>query len=453
MPEAVDRMLRLLCTLVGPVSVGTNLGLLHLLWMLVSGQLLVTRGAVFPGLNGTGLSARAVRRAWAALGRGDWTSEHLLACWQAQVAVEGRWQPHGHGGYCPVAVDVTAFWRPRLQGCPTTHFHAAAGKALPAIPVGLVARVGSVGDQRLALPLAFVRADPADPRTSTHERLLVRTAVAQCAADDVLVLDAGFGLALLQAEGATRYIVRLAKNSTFRRATPPVYRGRGRPPRRGLLVRPLSRRYKDRTVPATAPDHTARWEEDGVVLRAERWTDLVLPTAGEDASTFTVVALYDPRYQEPLLLATPLALPPPALRALYPDRWAVEQIPLVAKQVLGAARQFIHAPETCQRLPEVALLAGVILSYAAATGPAIPTGFWDRRPMPTAGRLRRALARCSFPQDFPLPARIRAKASHTDHLPKGFWGQRRRRDPQLADAPVSPPLTPPREVASRGRLS
>ncbi len=447
MPEAVYRMLALLCAVVARVPVGTNLGLLHLLWMLVSGQLLATRGAVFPGLSGAGLSARAVRRAWAALGQGDWTSEQLLAPWGALVAAEGRWQPHRHGGYRPVAVDVTAFWRPRLQGCPTTHYQAQAGNALPAIPVGLIARVGSVGSQRLALPLACVRADPADPRTSTHARLLVRAAVAQGAADDVLVLDAGFGLALLQAEGATRYVVRLAKNSTFRRATPPAYGGRGRPPTRGALVRPLPRTYKGRMLPATAPDQCATWEEDGVVLRAAIWTALVLPTAAGDGPAVTVVALYDPGYQEPLLLATPLALTPPVLRALYPDRWAVEQIPLVAKQVLGAARQFVHAPETCQRLPALALLAGAILSYAAATAPAIPTGFWDRRPQPTPGRLRRALARCPFPHDFPLPARIRAKAARTDHLPMGFWGQRRRRTPAPEGAAVSPPPTPLPQVA------
>jgi len=105
----------------------------------------------------------------------------------------------------------------------------------------------------------------------------------------------------------------------------------------------------------------------------------------------------------------------------------VEQLPLAAKQMIGAARAFVHAPETCQRLPEVALLAGAILSYGAATSPAIPTGFWDRRPQPTPGRLRRALARVPFPHDFPLPAHMRIKRSRTDHLPTGFWGQRRRR--------------------------
>ena len=58
----------------------------------------------------------------------------------------------------------------------------------------------------------------------------------------------------------------------------------------------------------------------------------------------------------------------------------MEQVPLVAKQTLGLSRQFVFAPESCQRLPELALLAGNILTYLAATLPPLPTGFWDRRP-------------------------------------------------------------------------
>jgi hypothetical protein len=422
MPEAVYRMLTLLCSLVAACPIGTNLGLLHLLWMLASGRLLAARGAVIPGLAECGLSARAIRRAWAALGQGDWTSAQLLARWAATVAAEGRWQPHAHGGYRPVAVDVTGFWRPRLRGCPTTHYHREAGKALPAIPVGLIARVGSATGQRLALPLAFVRADVADPSPAAHARRLVREAVRCCAADDALVLDAGFSLALLHATGATRYVVRVAKNSTFRRATPPPYRGRGRPPTRGAVVRPLPRTYQGQPIPATPPDRRATWQEGGALLRAEVWDDLVLPAAEAVAPTFAVVALYDPRHQQPLLLASPLPVTPQVLRELYRDRWPIEQLPLAAKQMVGAARQFVHAPETCQRLPELALLAGSVLSYVAATAPALPTGFWDRRPQPTPGRLRRCLARRPFPLDFPLPARIRAKATVTSHLPTGFWG-------------------------------
>lgn len=109
---------------------------------------------------------------------------------------------------------------------------------------------------------------------------------------------------------------------------------------------------------------------------------------------------------------------------------------MTAKQLLGAVRQFVHAPEACPRLPEPALIAGAILNYLAAALPAVPTGFWDRRPRPTAGRLRRALARLPFPQDFALPFRVFINNSATDHLPKAWFGQRR---PRLASLPPPSP--------------
>jgi hypothetical protein len=149
-----------------------------------------------------------------------------------------------------------------------------------------------------------------------------------------------------------------------------------------------------------------------------------------------VWAIHDPRYPQPWLLVTPLALPARAVRDLYRDRWPIEQVPLAAKQMLGAARQFVHAPEARQRLPELSLLAGTIVSYMAATLPAVPTGFWDRQPRPTPGRLRRALTFCPVPQAFPFPARLREKRSVTAHLPKGWWGQRPRR------TPLTPTITP-----------
>ena len=115
--------------------------------------------------------------------------------------------------------------------------------------------------------------------------------------------------------------------------------------------------------------------------------------------------------------------------------------------MLGAARAFVHAPETCQRLPALALLAGAVLSYTAASSPALPTGFWDRRPQPTPGRLRRALAPCPFPHDFPFPARLRVKAALTAHLPTGFWGQRRCTAPTPEVTTAQPPPPPLQEAA------
>jgi hypothetical protein len=443
MQASVYRVLRLVCAVVAAVPVGTNLGLVYLLWMLVSGRLLQTRGAVIPGLSLAGLPDPVVRRAWAALGQGRWTIAALLTSWQGVVAGEAQWQPHEYDGYRPVAVDVTGFWRPRLRGCPTTQYDGRAGKALPAIPIGIVARVGSVGGQRLGLPVALVRADPDDPSVAAHERALVRAALAESAAQDVLVLDAGFGVRRLQEAGAPAYVVREAKNVTARRTTPPAYRGRGRYPSRGAVVRPLARTYRGRVIAATPPDWVETWPEGAAVVRAEGWDDLVLPDAAPGAPTFRLVAIHDPRWTEPLVLASPLAVAARVLRDLYRDRWPVEQLPLAAKQMIGAARQFVSEPETCQRLPEFALLAGSVLTYAAATQPAVPTGSWDRKPQPTPGRLRRVLGRAVFPTDFPLPAHIREKDAVTAHLPKGFWGQRRRgntsatphRTPAPSDAP------------------
>ena len=158
MQETVYRVVGVLCAVVAPAPIGTNLGLLHLLWMLVSGRLLDSRGAVIPGLSATGLSEPAVRRAWGALGQGTWTSDGLLTRWRRHVEQAGRWRVREHEGYRPVAADVTGFWRPRLRGCATSHYHGPAGKALPAIPVGILARIGSAHGQRLARIIHRLRA-------------------------------------------------------------------------------------------------------------------------------------------------------------------------------------------------------------------------------------------------------------------------------------------------------
>ncbi len=451
MQEPVYRVLTLVSGLVVDAPIGTNLGLLHLVWMVLCGKLLLTRGAIIPGLSAVGLSEGAVRRAWIALGQGSWTSQRLVKRWAVVVEAEGFWQPHQHGGYHPVAVDVTGFSRPRLQGCPTSHYSATAGKAVPAIPLGIIARVGSVGQQRFGLPLGLVRADPEDPSPSAHRRVLLKRAVELQATADVVVTDREFTVGQLQAAGATVWVTRLLKNVTARRAAPPPYPGRGRPATHGDLVRPLARRRKEREIPATPPDQVTTWTErgrDGArTLRAEQWTGLVLPAALPGSPTFTIVAITDPAYTEPLLVATPLALSPQVLRDLYRDRWPVEQLPLAAKQMLGAARQFVHEQETCQRVPELALLAGAVLTYAAATSPAVPTGAWDRQPRRTPGRLRRLLAQADFPHDFPLPARLRGKRAVTDHLPKGWWGQRRPRTPTPAASGTSDTLPSSATVA------
>jgi hypothetical protein len=96
MPDAVYQVLTLLSHLVAPLPMGTNLGRLPRLWMLVSGRLLASRGALVPGLREAGLSDAEVQRAWAALA-GAGRSDDLLVGWQDQLEAAGHWQPPVQG--------------------------------------------------------------------------------------------------------------------------------------------------------------------------------------------------------------------------------------------------------------------------------------------------------------------------------------------------------------------
>jgi len=428
--------MKILVALTEGLPVGTNLALLQFLWMLVSGALLPQRGAIFPALQAIGLSEQATRRAWAAFRRGAWQAAVILRLWQEQVEGLPGWQVHRHEGYRAITVDVTAFWRPALRNCPSKHYHPAANRALPAVIFGVIGEVGHIGGQRLACPLAFERVHPKDPCESRLWQDLLRWARRHLAADDVAVMDAGVKLADVQAAGLEGYLLRLATNFTARRNQSLPYGGKGRKPVYGEKVRPLARSYKGKTIAASSPDRVETWTEDGVGMRAEIWEDLVLPGVipGPQAKTFRVYAIYDPAYTTPWLLATPLHLKAATVKAMYQDRWPVEQIPLSAKHMVGAHRQFLHADESIQRLPELSLLAGSILSYLAATAPLAPTGFWDRQPKRTPGRFRRMLMGKSFPQSYPLPQQIRKKASVTGHLPKGILAHRRK---STASAPIT----------------
>jgi hypothetical protein len=410
------------------LPVGTNLGLLHMLWMLVSGALLPERGAIFPALQRIGLPVEAIRRAWASFGRGKWRIQDLLKEWQSYVQSLEGWEVHRHEGYRAVTVDITAFFRPALVNCPSQHYHPAAKRALPAVIFGIVGEVGEIGGQRLACPRAFERVHPRDPREARLWREVLCQVGRELAEDEVVMVDAGVKIRELQQAGVTRYVVRLATNFTARRNSPAPYSGKGRRPVYGQKVRPLPGQHKGKPIEETPPDRVETWELEGRLMRAEIWEDLLLPGVkpSPKAQSFRVYAIYDPAYDQPWLLATPLPLHAQTVQTMYHDRWPVEQIPLAAKHMVGAHRQFVHAPESIHRLPELALLAGSILSYLAATFPLSPTGFWDHQPKRTPGRFRRALRGQPFPQSCLLPHQLRKKASVTSHLPKGILAHRRR---------------------------
>lgn len=431
MLTAAEVTVQVMVYIVQTVPMGTNIGLIRMMWVMMNGSFLQSRGAVCSALHLNGFSVDEIRRSWVALRHGNWDINELLENWQVYVASQNQWRARRYERYRVLSVDITGFWRPHLQGWQGKHYHNLAQKALPAVVVGVMILSGQVGSQRIPLLRRIVRCQPQASKPDFRSQLL-RTAAAQAASDQVIVVDAEFGITELQAAGVPRYVVRLASNATARRNQQPVYKGRGRPPVYGEKVRPLPRQWQEHQIAATKPDQQSHFAYQGRCIQVSFWLELVssetaATTADSNSqSTFSIYVYTDPLYKQPLVLATNLHLAAPeSAYLLYRDRWPVEQAPLAAKQMIGLHRHFVFAPESCFRLPELGLVAGAILTYVAAVLPPVPTAFWDRAPKSTPGRLRRVLALADFPNLTDVDPELRKKNSVTSHLPKGIDAHRR----------------------------
>jgi len=417
--------------LVEALPIGTNLGLYHFLWMLLRGELLASRGAIFPALSSLGLETAEVRRSWAAMRYGNWDIEELLGNWRNHVKSEEEWEPVEYAGYKVKALDLTAYWRLRLKIALSKHYDSTAGKALKAVVFGLAGEVGKVGEERVTLLTEMIRADLDNPSEADLEKELLKCVVAGLEEGEIVAIDAGFKIKALFDAGLKAFVLRLQKNFTASRNYLPEDKG-GRPSEYGEIVRPLARNYNGNLIEATKPDRTEVFEEDGLEIKVEYWDGVVLrdQKVSTENKLFWIVAVHSPLYENPLLFAIPFPMKGKDASHIYKNRWPIEQPPLASKQMIGAHRQFVSSEESSYRLPELSLLAGSILTYLAATLPPIPTGFWDCNPKRTSGRLRRYLKNIPFSNlSQPKSSRIRKKASVTAHLPKGILGHRRSKPP------------------------
>ncbi len=428
---AAEVTVQAMAFIVQVVPIGTNIGLIRILWVMVNSSFLQSRGAVLSALHLSGFEAQEIRRSWAALRYGTWEVNELLENWQVYVASQNQWRARRYERYRVLSVDITGFWRPHLQGWTGKHYHNLAQKALPAVVVGVVIISGQVGTHRIPLLRRLVRCQP-QVRKAEFRCQLLKEAATHAESDMVIVVDAEFGLAELQAARVSRYVVRLATNVTARRNQVPAYKGRGRPGLYGEKVRPLPRKWKERQISATPPDQQSQFVYQGRHIQIAFWHGLVgadtpaTADIGNAPGAFSIYVYDDPLYKQPLVLATNLQLAAPETAYLiYRDRWPVEQAPLATKQMIGLHRHFVFAPEVCFRLPELGLVAGAILTYVAAVLPPMPTAFWDRAPKPTPGRLRRVLAQADFPNLLDFDLELRKKNSVTAHLPKGIDAHRR----------------------------
>jgi hypothetical protein len=334
-------------------------------------------------------------------------------------------------------VDFTAYRRAAVKKLKAKAYVADTNRAVPAVPIGLLASVGLVNGQRVALLKNAVLTDLNSNDGAGHKKRLYQQVATELAEDELAVLDAGFSLVVSAQTGIDRCLIRLAKNSTFGKTAgriPERTAAKGRTPSQyqAEIVRPLTRQHGDNRLPATPADevHTF-WAESGRELTVHIWQGVYFLERHLKAVTdkrqkdklrqmpLKVMAIYDPAYEDPLLVGTPLlSLDSQAAHKIYLSRWPVEGVPQTGKYLLsgGGGTHFVHHPTAMQRLPMLSLIFGSLLKYVAATLPPFRTGFWDRLLKPTYGRLLRHLKKVGIP----LSEQLFKKASVTAHLPLGY---------------------------------
>lgn len=119
---------------------------------------------------------------------------------------EGRFAPHRQGNFRPVALD----------------------------------QVGSVAHTHLPFLHNLVCQKAHETESELQTRLVQATA-AMLARDEILIVDAGFGMQALLPHPEAAILTRLDQNITARRNFLPPCKGRGKSPWYAAIVRPLSR--------------------------------------------------------------------------------------------------------------------------------------------------------------------------------------------------------------------
>jgi hypothetical protein len=434
-PPLVYRVQEAVIAMTKELGVGTNLRLHDGLMTLMSGRLLESRGALIPALDAMGLSKNECLRTREGIQSGSWTIKGLLEGLQHWVRQCTKWQGLQVGAYSVKAIDTTCIFRPRLQGCETKHYHSSADKALPAITFGVLSALGSIEAQKVSLPLLLVRGDQQALSEEALMRELCEQGLAYLGEQDVVTADRKFPVMVMLEAGMKKVVVRRASNFTVRRVLKPekceaMKAARGRPRKHGELIRPLARTYKGKVHAASESDETHTWtDHQGHPLVANLWRNVVLPEQAHwskerkvlnQQQAWLVLVVKHPKYPLPMVILLNVALSPEHAYTIMRRRWGIEQMPLVAKQLLGGHRMFVFENEMRFRLPELIFVAASILMVVAGNSETMPSGWWDTKPKPTAGRLRRELSKVRDLRLLNLPTQLRKKNSYTSHLTFGF---------------------------------
>lgn len=110
------------------------------------------------------------------------------------VQEEGYWKPIKAQSYRITSVDFTAFRRTAVKKLKAKAYVSDANRAVPAVPIGMIASVGEVNGQRVALLKNAVHTNLTVNDDSSHKRKLYKQVAKGLGSDEIAVFDAGFKL-------------------------------------------------------------------------------------------------------------------------------------------------------------------------------------------------------------------------------------------------------------------
>lgn len=288
MVTASEKMIQAIEAVVKPVSIGTNKALFDLLWAMVAGLFLVSRGAMHSALKASGCTDAEIRRGSNALRAGQWLPNELVSNWQRYVQTETNWQRRTYEGWLAVVCDVVVFPRAKLQGWKGKLYRGTFGKAVKAIGVGVIVDIGEYERERVPLlrHLLFSRNEAGSE--SKLQKEMLSWVAKKLAPKEVFVHDAGLSVQAVQAANIDRFVIRLAKNCVARRNQLPDNAHGNR--QYGEVVRPLSRTRQGKQIVSTNDaDETVAFQHQGRTIEAQCWRDVV----GYDAKVADAAATYD----------------------------------------------------------------------------------------------------------------------------------------------------------------
>ena len=221
--QANYRILNLIEQIAATAPQGTALGLCDVMSAMFSGYFIESGGAVTPAIeaflrweiNEAKEREARTRRAAKSITYGSYNLSELMSELRHIVESEGNWEPMKAQGYRIIAVDFTPYRRLAVKKLKAKAYVSDTNRAVSAVPIGMIASVGAVKGQRIALLKNATIADLRVNDEAAHKNKLYKQVAKALEKDEIAVFDAGFGLVGAVEAGVTHCLIRLAKNCTF----------------------------------------------------------------------------------------------------------------------------------------------------------------------------------------------------------------------------------------------